>query len=86
MSFCFEIPVMLHDNLQLETQTLRSSYLSHTIAATTKADEYWHLHSSVYTNTLIYVQTTSRTLLQTLSEPKPGNFVKLIPLYLLSSK
>ena len=77
---------MLHDNLQLESQTLRSSYLSHTIAATTKADEYWHLHSSVYTKTLIYVQTTSCTLPLTLPEPKPGNFVTLITLYILSSK
>jgi len=77
---------MLHDNFQLESQTLRCSYISHTIAATTKVDEYWHLQASVYRNTLIYVKTTSRTLSLTLPEPKPGNVVRLFPLYLLSSK
>jgi hypothetical protein len=68
------------------SQTLQSSYLSHMIAATTSADEYWHLHRSEYRNTLIYAHTTSRTLPAcdislgslTLPAPEVRDFVELI--------
>jgi len=38
-------------------QTLRPSYLSHTIAATTQAGQYWHLHLSDCRNALIYAHS-----------------------------
>jgi DNA polymerase III psi subunit len=52
----------LHDKLQREShQILRSSYLSHIIAAATYADEYWNCHPSDYahthTQTLIYAHS-----------------------------
>jgi hypothetical protein len=68
------------------SQTLRSSYLSHMIATAMYEDEYWHLHRSDFRNTLIYANTTSRTVPAcdinlgwlTLPTPKAGNFVELI--------
>jgi hypothetical protein len=71
------------------SQTLQSSYLSHLIAATTQANEYWHLNRSDCRNTLIYAHTASRTLptcdisLGSLKLPAPesGNFLELILLY-----
>jgi hypothetical protein len=60
-------------------------------AATTQADEYWHLHRSDCRNTTVYAHTTSRTAPTcdislgslTLPAPEAGDFVQLILLYLM---
>jgi len=65
----------------------RASLTSLTAAAT-YADEYWHLHRSDCSITLIYAHTTSRTLPTcdinlgslTLPAPKAGDFVELLQL------
>ena len=44
------------------SHNLQPSYLSHMTAAATYADQYWHIHRSDCTDTLIYVHTTSRVL------------------------
>ena len=64
--------------------TTFSVSLSHMTAATTQADEYWHLHCSDCRNTLIYAHMTLRTLLTCdislgslmLPMPEAGNFVE----------
>jgi hypothetical protein len=73
------------------SQTLRSNYLSHMIAAATLADECWHLHRPECRNTPIYAHTTSRTLPTseidlgslTLTAPEAGEFVELILLQII---
>ena len=52
----------MHNNLQRQSHTTQSSYLSHMIAAANYSYQYWHCHRSDYRNTLIYAQTISRTL------------------------
>jgi hypothetical protein len=83
------VPVILYDNLQRVSQTLRSSYVSHVTTAVKQADQYWQLHCSDCKKTLIYAHTTSRTLptcdisVSSLKLPAPetGDFVELILLY-----
>jgi len=41
--YIHEVPVILHDNLQRVSQTLRS-FVTHVIARTMQTDEYWHVH------------------------------------------
>jgi len=66
------------------SQALRSSHLSHVIAAATSADQYRHLHRSGGSNALISAHTTARTFpicdislgSLTLPTPEAGDFVE----------
>jgi hypothetical protein len=54
------------------SQALRSSHLSHVIAAATSAGQYWLLHRSGGRNTLISAHTTARTF-PTWHQPRLAN-------------
>lgn len=81
--------VILHDNLQHESDNPRSSHVCHVIAATTWSDEYWHLHRYGCRNTLIYAHKTSHILPTcdispfslTLPVSEAGDFLELFLLY-----
>jgi hypothetical protein len=71
------------------SQSLRPFCLSHMIAATGKAKEYWHLHHSHSMKTLLCAYMTSPSLptceirlgLLTLHGPGAGDFLEFILLY-----
>ena len=54
--------VILNENPQCKSQTLRASYIRNVTAAATEADQYWHLYCPDCQNTLIYAHTTSRPI------------------------
>ena len=85
--YIHKVPVILHENCRSNShKPSRPSYINHTTAAATQADQYRHLHRSDCRNKLIYAHTTSRTLLTcdislgslTLSAPETGDFVELL--------